>query len=230
MTAIKLRKILPFLFIAAIGIGVLVYLIKFDPQNLLTSAFFLPPLILLLFAGIIFVRIRDISGNRNKIETKVVNILDRIIRANNRTGRKRINTPTGSKLHAAGLKFKRKMSRFTTRLLFAVSISILIFGGVLKYAEINFKEHAVAVTAEVTGFTEQGYPIVSYVADGKEYKVPSRSRIPNASAGSVVEVQYHSEYPRNVQYGENPLYKPAILMIILGSLVTFGYGYFVFRK
>lgn len=230
LTAIKLRKSLPLLFITAIGFGALVYLFKFDPQNLLTSVYFLLPLIILLFAGFIFVKIRSISGNRSKIETKIVNILDRILRADNRAGRKLINTPIGGRFHTAGLKINRKLSRFSTKLIFAISISIILLGGVLKYAEINFKEHAVTVVAKVAGFTEQGYPIVSYVADGKEYKVPSRSRIPNASVGSVVEVQYHSEYPGNVQYRENPLFKPAIPMIILGSLVTLGYGYFVFRK
>lgn len=230
MSVIKLKKSLPLLFIAAIGFGALVYLFRFDPQNLLSSVYFLIPLIILLFAGYIFVKIRSISGNRSKIETKIVNFLDRILRENNRAGQKRINTQAGGRLHTAGLKINRKLSRFSTKLIFAISISLILLGGVYKKAEINFKEHAVTVTAEVAGFNERGYPIVSFVADGKEYKVPSRSRIPNASVGSKAEVQYHSEYPSNVQYGENPLYKSAIPMIILGSLVTLGYGYFVFRK
>jgi tetratricopeptide (TPR) repeat protein len=109
MKIIKLRKYLPLLFIAAIGIGAFVYLFMFDPQDLLTSVFFVKPLILLIFIGYIFVKIRSISGNRSKIETKIVNDLDRIIRENDHAGRKLINTPFGGRLHTTGLKINRKI-------------------------------------------------------------------------------------------------------------------------
>lgn len=230
MAIINMRRFIPKLLIFAVVFSVLIYLFKFNPQKWYTYLYFLLPIPILLFVAFMFARIRSISGNRGKTETKIVNSMERTLRADNRTIQKRNESQGGRRFNEACLKFNRKMSRFAQKLIFASLITFILLGVVVKMDEINYKEHAVTVMAEVVGFSEMGYPIISFVSNGKEYKVLSRTQIPNASIGSNVEIQYHSEHPNNIQYGENPLYKLAIPMIILGSIVSLGYGYFVFRK
>lgn len=113
---------------------------------------------------------------------------------------------------------------------FGTAILVIIAGFIFKYDEIDFKNHSVSSTAEVIGLTEYGYPVLSYVVDSKEFKVRSRSQIPNASVGSKVEVKYHSEKPDYVQIDENPVYQIAMPMIVFGSLGALATGYFLFRR
>ncbi len=124
----------------------------------------------------------------------------------------------------------RKLLKLIVPMAFVTAVLIIIAGSLFKYDEIDFKNHAVSSAAEVIGFTEYGYPIFSYVVDGKEYIVRSRSQISSVSIGSKVEVQYHSGNPSNVQTGENPVYQMALPMIVFGTLGALVAGYFMLRK
>jgi hypothetical protein len=124
----------------------------------------------------------------------------------------------------------RKLLKLWIPMAFVTAIIVVIAGSLFKYDEIDFKNNAVSSTAGVVGFTEYGYPIFSYVIDGKEYKVRSRSQISNSAVGSKVEVKYHRENLSNVQIGENPLYQMAIPMIVFGSIGALVTGYFLVRR
>lgn len=124
----------------------------------------------------------------------------------------------------------QKRLKLWVPLAFITAVIIVIAGSLLKYDEIDFKSHEVSSTAEVIGFTEQGYPVFSYLVDGKEYKVRSRVQIPGAAIGSEVEILYHSGKPSNVQIGENPIYQMAFPMIFFGCLGALVTGYFLLRR
>ncbi|MFZ5987552.1 MAG: hypothetical protein ACOYWZ_10580 [Bacillota bacterium] len=124
----------------------------------------------------------------------------------------------------------KKILKLWVPMVFVTAIIVIVAGTLLKYDEIDFEKHKVSSTAEIIGFTDYGYPVFSYVVDGKEYKVRSTSQISDASVGSRVKITYHSGKPSYVQVGENPIYWMALPMIVFGSLGAILTGVLMVRK
>lgn len=124
----------------------------------------------------------------------------------------------------------KKLLRLWLPMAFATTILVIIAGSIYKYSEIDFQKNAVKTSAEIIGITEYGYPVLTYVVDGKEYKVRSRSFIPNSQVGSKVEIEYHKENPTYIEIGENPLYQSSIWMIILGSFGAVIAVYLLYKR
>jgi hypothetical protein len=127
-------------------------------------------------------------------------------------------------------RMNRKLMKIWLPMAFATAILVVVAGSIYKYTEIDFKNNATKAFAEINGVTEYGYPILSYVVDGKEYKIKSRYLIPNPKVGSKVEIEYHKENPTFIQIGENPIYQSSIWMIGFGTFGAVATAYLLYKR
>jgi len=127
-------------------------------------------------------------------------------------------------------KMTGKLRGFKSILICISCVLILVMGIVSKYSEIDFKNNAVKAPAEVIGFAEKGLPVISYVADGKEYKVRLNGQVSNAQVGTKLEVKYHKKNPTNVECGENPLNKLIKWELIIGGIGTVAVIYLIYKR